>query len=90
MSKIFKQAVQVSLGLALVVFAAQSVQAGSRPPGRVRPPSTVTPVRPPNLGFIPTRPSGGSISAPSTTTAFVVRTIAPGVRVVRARPSGIR
>lgn len=95
MSKIFKQAVQVSLSLALLAFAAQSVEAGTRPPGRVRPPSTVTPVRPPNFGFIPTRPSGSSISAPSTSApstqrASVARTVAPNVRVVRPRPSGIR
>jgi len=74
MSKLFKQAVQISLGLALVTFAAQSVQAGSRPPGSVRPPSTATPVRPPNFGFIPTRPGGGTTSVPSTP-------VVPGVSI---------
>lgn len=71
MTKMFKQAVQVSLGLALIVFAAQEAQAGTRPPGSVRPPSTSVPVRPPNFGFIPTRGVGaGSVGAPSAPRAF--------------------
>lgn len=74
MTKMFKQAVQVSLGLALIVFAAQEAHAGTRPPGSVRPPSTSVPVRPPNFGFIPTRGGGGCTAgcagAPSAPRAF--------------------
>lgn len=71
MTKMFKQAVQVSLGLALIVFAAQEAHAGTRPPGSVRPPSTSVPVRAPSFGFIPTRGgTAGSVGAPSAPRAF--------------------
>lgn len=73
MSKMFKQAIQMSLGLALVLSAAQAAQAG-RNPGSVRPPSTIVPVRPPSFSFIPARgaAAGGAVTSSFSGARFTI------------------
>jgi len=83
MSKMFKQAIQMSLGLALVLSAAQAAQAG-RNPGSVRPPSTIAPVRPPSFSFIPARgaAAGGAVTSgrASSSRSFGIPIRAAGLR----------
>lgn len=88
MSKMFKQAIQMSLGLALVVSAAQAVQAGTRPPGSVRPPSTIAPARPPTFSFIPARgaAAGGAVTSVRASSS---RSVGIPIRAIRvAGPRG--